>query len=329
MAFEKFDPSKLPTSGSYGESGAYHAADYLRRLREALDAGEITVSEFAKQGQKAAEHGIKVIQNVAGRGSSAANAVNPALGLIQQTGWQLEQNGKIRPVLPDEYQAKLREELLPKNITDEEREQFTKLIPEDVDLFSDQGQIEREGLRQAIQLSTLGKTQKDSRSQNLKELASFLSNEENRKFGLAQPDIAEEANARGYYTGTGYSDALARERAKLAGDTSALLAAQSLSDREADIQSLAAVLGKRQDYQQAGLDRRFGLDDELRGYNRARDLAELTRPNMGGAGGNTGSLVGSLIGGGIGAFIAGPAGAGAGAGMGGSFGSIYDQWRAR
>lgn len=318
-------------SGTYGEGMAYQAADYLKKLRAELDAGNVSVTDFIKFGKQAAEVGYNTVSQIAGKGSKAANAVNPAIGLLQQAGFKQTGgtvgNVTVAPSLPEEYQQRIREELLPKNIPEEQRKQIIEGIPDDIDLLSDEGRIYREGIIQSLEQQKVAGEQKNLRGNNLRDLASFLAKEEDRKFNLARPDIAEDANAAGLYNGTGYSEALARERSKLAGDTSALLVAQGLSDREADIQSLASVLGTRQGFQTAGLQRNFGLQDENRSFARARELAELTKPKMGSSS-NIGSMIGTLLGGGIGSMW-GPAGATAGATIGSSAGGIYDDRRNR
>jgi hypothetical protein len=278
-------PFKPTTNaGTYGEGAAFHAAKYLQDLRQELDSGQISVSDFIKLGTPAAQYGYNSVSTVAGRGSGAASAVNPAIGLLQQAGFK--QTGgtvgatTVAPVLPEEYQQRVREELVPKNIPEDQRRQIIDSIPTDIDILSDEGRIYREGITQSLQQEKMAGQQKDLRGQNLRELATFLSGEEDRKFNLARPEIAEQANASGVYTGSGYSEALARERSKLAGDTSALLAAQGLSDRDADVQALATILGTRQGFQTGGLQRTFGLQDEDRSFARSKELAELTKPKM-------------------------------------------------
>lgn len=278
MATDSFNPGDAPNSSGQ----ARKAGDYLKTLRASLDSGAITVSDFVQQGKKAAQYALENYQAIANKSKGDANSVNWVVDQLRSGqglyGFGLDAQGQINVKLPQEYQLKLRDEMLPKNISDEERQALINQIPSDVDLFSDEGKLIREGIRQSIQLKDVAAKQKTERATGLQDLASFLAKEEDRKFNQLTPELADQASASGLYRGTGYSEALAKERSKLAGDTSALLAAQGLSDRQEDISALASVLGRQQDYATAGLQRKFGLDDSARGYQQSVALADLVKP---------------------------------------------------
>ena len=324
--------------GSYSEGNAFTALSELQNLRNYLDSGKISVSQFLQQGKALATFIESEAFRLGGGGSSSAKVGQKLWSSFMNgnTGFTNNTPGQrgIVTNLPEQYQQKLREELIPKNITGEERQTLIDQLPADIGFDTDRFAIEKEGVRQAMQQKKVAEEQKTGRSTQLKDLASFLRGEEDRKFGLMQPDIAEQANANGMYSGTGYSEALARERAKLAGDTSALLAAQGLSDRDQDIQALATIMGTRQDFQSSALQRQFGLSDENRNHYRAKELAELTREGAKKRSGG-GGLLGTGGGAVIGALLAGIPSGGMGAGMGaqigasigGGAGNAYDAYQ--
>lgn len=140
------------------------------------------------------------------------------------------------------------------------------------------------------------------RKQGLDELAGILAGAEQRSFAESAPQIAEDANAGGFYTGTGYSDALAKERAKLAAGTRDTLATAGLANVETDIGA-----------ENAALDRRFSLLDYGRELKSGALIGQRTAPRQPGLIGPalTGAVSGAVAG-----APAGPGGAAAGAGVG-------------
>lgn len=117
--------------------------------------------------------------------------------------------------------------------------------------------------------------QKAIQDQRLKDLASFLSAEEGRKFNQAIPEIAETSQAQGFLETSGFGNALARERVKLAGDTSARLTEQGLADRDFEVGSIGATTAGTRDLLTGGLERKFSLDDLDRSEALSRELARL------------------------------------------------------
>lgn len=171
----------------------------------------------------------------------------------------------------------------------------------------DQSVIEQEGLRQSEQNRLAFEAERAIRGQRLKDTAAFLSSEEDRKFGEAQPGIYEDLNKRGLLRSTGLGDALAREKAKLSGESAAVLAQQGLSDRDAEVGGIKDILAKSQQFQTSGLERRFTLEDFNREADMAKALGAQYAPQV--KGGK--SVLGGIL-----------AGAGAGASAGSSMGPV-------
>jgi hypothetical protein len=185
----------------------------------------------------------------------------------------------------------------------------------------DQQTIEQEGLRQQEQQRQALAAQDALRTSKLTDLSKFLGSEEDRKFNLDAPGIYEDLNTRGLLRSSELGNALAREKSKLAGDSMATLTQQGISDRDASIQGISDILGKTQQFQSSGLERRFTLDDFQREADQARALGSQYAPQV--KGGNSvlsGVLTGAVAGGGAGASL-GPYGAGIGAVLGGTAGA--------
>lgn len=180
--------------------------------------------------------------------------------------------------------------------------------------LEDQQTIEQEGLRQRGQgESLLAKTDELSKSR-LGDLASLLSQEAHRQFLLNQPLIAEQAQAGGYRDSTGYADALAREEARLAGDTAFQIGQQGISDRDTYTRGLADILASQQGFQSSGLQRRFSLEDYARQVATAKEIGANSTPAVGG--GKSGAFSQGASGAIIGGSVGGPVGAGIGGGLG-------------
>lgn len=136
------------------------------------------------------------------------------------------------------------------------------------------------GVRQLIgetgelDAETLAK-QKAIQQQRLQELAAFLGSEEDRKFNQSIPEIAESAQAQGFLETSGFGNALARERAKLAGDTSARLAEVGISDRDFEVGAIGGTNTQTKDFLTGGLERKFSLEDLDRSEALSRELAKL------------------------------------------------------
>lgn len=135
-------------------------------------------------------------------------------------------------------------------------------------LFQLQGETE------AKARGTLGE-QKTIADQRLKDLSSFLASEENRKFNQAIPEIAESSQAQGFLETSGFGSALARERAKLVGDTSARLTEQGLADRDLEIRGVGGIGQNYNDLAVGGLERTYSTGDLTRSEALSRELARL------------------------------------------------------
>lgn len=135
-----------------------------------------------------------------------------------------------------------------------------------------------------------------SREQARKQLGDVLTQRNNAAFTDAIPQIAGDANASGVYTGTGYSEALARERSKLERDAQSTLAQQAVSDSD------------------AALSRQFSLEDFMREAEMAKRIGDASKPKKQGK--LSGALGGALSGAAAGSSL-GPYGALAGGVLGG------------
>lgn len=124
-----------------------------------------------------------------------------------------------------------------------------------------------------------GKTQSEMRGKRRQELADLLYKSQDRIFRDNYPQIAEDANSKGLYTGTGFSEALAREKSRLAADTTDALSQQALGDLDAE-------LGFRNN----ALSRRFSLEDFIRSANVAKNTGLALQPKSDGKAG-TGAIL--------------------------------------
>lgn len=289
MAFEQFNLNEALSrrTGSYGESVANEAAGYLRRLRGALDSGELSVTEFVKLGKPVAETALKEVGRIAGGGKGAANAVNPVVGVLAEAGFTHAGNKNnnpgapiVQPSLPEQYQQKLREEIVPTNLDPEARAKIINSIPNDVDLFSDEGRIEQERIRQLIESEKALAGRKTERQTKLDELAGLLSSRRDTLQERAIPQITEQSNAAGQLDTTAYGQAIANNLTKLEEDSQFALSSQALSDRDVNMAEALDILGRSQQFQTAGLERTFSREDQSRSQDFAMRLAELSKPTQ-------------------------------------------------
>jgi hypothetical protein len=283
-------PASLPpiTNGpSAPVNDGFGMLEQLKGLRAKLDAGQIAVSDFLKQGQTLAQ-GIFNEQLRLGAGGSTSAQQGDALRnafAAANTGFRQEATGDaktgIKTDLPQEYQVRLREELIPANIQGEERQALLDKIPLDIGFDTERFKIEQEGVRQAIQAKTAAGEQATRRQQGLVDLTKLLTDRDDRLFKEAIPQISEDANAKGLLTSSGYGEALAREKARLASGTSEAIAMQGLSDRDLDVNSIASILSKQQGFQSDGLSREFSTTDSNKAFNEALRLAKENQPGTG------------------------------------------------
>lgn len=163
--------------------------------------------------------------------------------------------------------------------------------------------INDEGAKQYQELMDESGTQLNLRKSRRQELADLLSKISDKQFVREIPNIAEDANASGIYTGTGFSEALAREKAKNAQDVQDQLATQALSDTDAEIAARSAALDRRQGFSTNALSRGFSLEDFIRSANVAKATGQALQPKTDGKSG-------------LGAVQGGAAGAAAGSSLG-------------
>ena len=200
------------------------------------------------------------------------------------------------------------------------------LTPEDI---TGQFDVEAEALRQQEQSRKVFEQQRSLRGERLEELRSLLASEEERQFGLSQPGIEESLQSRGLLRSSALGTELSRERGRLSGISQAGLAAQSLADREAELQGISDILGGRQQLQTSGLERRFSIEDFEREAQLARGLGAEVAPSVSRnallpaiQGATAGASAGSAFGpygaaiGGIGGAVTGAFGASSGGGGG-------------
>jgi len=300
--------------------GIQKAIDQLKDQRSKLDSGEITVSDFLKTNKSLFKQVTADIGIISGQGSAAASSVNPFLAELPSLGFQrtggTASNPEIGTNLPEEFQSRVREELLPSNITGEERRQLLEEIPFDIPLESDRFEIERERIRQLNQSRRLLAKQTGLRGERLEDLGGILAGAEERAFGLNQPFIQEGLQEQGLLRSSGLGESLARERSRLSGITQEQLSIQALRDRDAEISGLGGILGQSQGFQNAALQRQFGLEDFQRQAQLAQFLGQQGQPRDDGGGGGF-NFQTPLLATGLGAAIGGPAGA-AGGFLGGS-----------
>ncbi len=273
MAFNEF---------SYNNTGPGEHADYLKALRAALDAGEISVSEYLQKGMPVAKEGYQAAAQLGGGGSASATNASRIRQLFAQAGFANQQTADdpfgVRINLPSSYQEQVRESLLPAGLTPEQKAAYLKDIPQDIQLGTDQYSLEREGLRQKIQQEeTLGK-QKTARQQMLERLSGVLNTNANNQFDRSIADISEDANASGVFRSTGYGNALAKYRSQLEQDVATQLGSASIASENADINTLADIESNLQGFQTSGLNRKFSLDDFETQKRYAMDLANASKP---------------------------------------------------
>lgn len=278
-----FEPYKKP-QGAQGRGIVESSTAYLRGLRQALDSGEIGVSEFLKLGQPAADDAAKNIYALASSGKDGANYATPYLSALQESGFTYDhKNGAVsgaRAQLPQEYQQALREELVPTNLDPAAREKIINSIPDDIDFFSDQGKIERERIRQQVESEKALTVRKGERQTKLDELAGLLSSRRDTLQERAIPQITEMSNAAGQIDTTAYGQAIAKNLTNLEQDSQFALSQQALSDRDVNMAEALDILTRSQQFQTAGLERTFSLDDQQRSQDFATRLAELSRPTQ-------------------------------------------------
>lgn len=304
----------------------------IKDLRSDLDAGKIDVETFVNKGKTLATEVDHLANVLTTQGQSIGRTYGePLWQELKPLGfdtWATNTSivrGSEKPVLvklPEKHQQQLRESLIPSNITGEAREKMLKEIPLDIDVNSDRFNIEREGVRQKVQIEDTAKTQSDMRSTRLQDLSKLLAQQKTQTFERNKGALAEDAMARGLFKTSGYGDSLARYQTQLDQDTTNLLATQGLADRDLDINALATALQTQQTFQGSGLSREFSTGDAAKQFQDALRFAQMTQPQQkSGKGGAGGAFTGAVSGMGAGAAL-GPWGAAAGGVLGGIGGGL-------
>lgn len=279
MAFEQYKSSNAGDDQEIVDTTAY-----LKKLKSALDAGEVTVSEFLKYGQPVANSAAKKINALASSNSAGANVARPYYSSLLESGFVYDmKDGQLagaRPQLGQQYQQALREELVPTNLDPEARNRIISSIPDDIDFFSDQGKIERERIRQQVESEKALTARKGERQTKLDELAGLLSSRRDTLQDRAIPQITEKSNAAGQLDTTAYGQAIAKNLTQLEEDSQYALSAQSLSDRDVNMAEALDILNRSQQFQTAALERTFSREDQSRSQDFAMRLAELSKPTQ-------------------------------------------------
>ena len=164
------------------------------------------------------------------------------------------------------------------------------------------------------------------RRERRKELANLLTKQADESFQLSQPEIAEAANSAGILASSGYGEALAKEKARLATDRENKLAEAALTDVDQDISGIQGVENLGRGYRDSGMSREFSLEDFAREGEVSKEVAAMQTPSsvptpqVGGGGGKGGLLSGAMGGAAAGSSF-GPWGALIGGGAGALLGN--------
>jgi len=277
----------------------------LARLRELTEAGDVKVSEFLNAGEKV---GKMLSQDFRAFGAGSSRGTGVANAFESQSGFRFKDAGTGAVEIQSElfgsdFQRRFREEILPDDLPEDQREAFLSQIPSDIPIESDRFAVEREGIRQAMQAQAAEAEAATTRESRLADLAALLQQQEESTFARLTPQLAEQAQAQGLFETSAFGESLARERTALAEQTQQALALQGLSDRDAEILGQLRADAIQRGFQTGGLQRQFGLEDISSDFQRQLQIAALTQPQTGG-GKSSGekwaqgaSAVGGLLGG--------------------------------
>ncbi len=183
----------------------------------------------------------------------------------------------------------------------------------------DQSIIEAEARRQEEQQRRAFEAARALREQQLGALETSLIEQQQRQFGEFVPQAADILQTRGLLQTSELENVLGREQARLTGQTSDILAQARLGATDEEIGRIDEILRARQGLQQAGLERRFSIQDFERQASLARQIGSQATPQVGGG---KGSRLGAGLTGAVGGASAGAAGGGLGAALGGIAGGI-------
>lgn len=102
-------------AGSYGEGAVQDIYDQLEDLKSKVQSGSLNLVDFQGKAAPLVKKASEITGQIAGKGGSAANAVNPIWQKFQSDGYVTAQAGKWVPQLPFSQQeyAKLPNAVLP------------------------------------------------------------------------------------------------------------------------------------------------------------------------------------------------------------------------
>lgn len=128
-----------------------------------------------------------------------------------------------------------------------------------------------------LQLDLLN-SQQGMRDKTRAELAQILNDQMDRQFNDQMPSYLEDLNTRGLLRSSALGDRLATERAKMAASVNEQLALQGITDQYGGIDALTGVNDQYLKSRQAGLSRRFSLEDWARQMQASKELGQAVTP---------------------------------------------------
>lgn len=200
---------------------------------------------------------------------------------------------------------------------------ITNLVPPQT---PDQAVIEAEARRQEEQQRRAFEASRGLREQGLEQTAQLLARQRGQAFEQFVPQAAEQLQTRGLLQTSELENVLGREQSRLQQESETILGGARIASTQQEIADINRILAQRQGLQQAGIERRFSIEDFERQQRLAKELGAQITPEVGGGQGSrlTGALQGGVAGasagavGGIpGTAIGGLIGAGLGAAGGG------------
>lgn len=296
---EMWVETKFNTGGE-GHSGwrARRAKKKLIEFRGLLEKGDITVEQFLNIATPLTDYFVQQVRALSGQGSNRANAarnINEGQTL-RDVGFALDaDNRTLKPDLGPKYEEEVREHLLPPDVTGDERKKIIEDIPSDTPIGSDQFEIEREGIREKGQAVIEQETAEKGRADRLRDLSDLLVENEQRQFQTDIPGMQERLQASGQLTTSAFPAELARQRGLLAGQTQFELGRVGISDRDLAIQGQLDVGSDQRAFQQAAMQRQFGMADQAANFQQQLQIAQLTQPNTGGGGKSKGEKAMNIV----------------------------------
>lgn len=277
--------------------------DQLEALRQQAESGAISVTDYIRQGSELSHTLSQQMNQIARSGESGAKQIESLLPRFQATGFRYQPGESTGAVgsLPLALQDKYIQETIPADTPD--RDRLIASLPKDINPFSDAGRIELERIRQQGQMSAENKTASEARASRLSQLSDLLTKQGDAAYSENAPAILESLQGRGLLHSSAVGSELAKERTRQQRLTDALIAGQSLSDRDTDINATLGVGATGRDFESAALSRDFSNQDLAKSFEQSLTLANLTKPKGGGKGGGgavSGAATGAEIGGAFG-----------------------------